>query len=175
VTAFLNDIDDYILLAPTALVQDDLQVFDYTQTDARLYGFEAEARIELWESPAGHIHTRLFTDYVHGTDETTGDYLPRIPPLRYGIGLHYTRSQFEAAADVTFNADQDKTAANELPTDSYTIVNAELSYAFEQANVFAFLRGTNLTDEEARQHASPLKDLVPLPGRSLQLGIRYDF
>ncbi|MGB5690433.1 MAG: TonB-dependent receptor [Woeseiaceae bacterium] len=175
VTAFLNDIDDYILLAPTALVEDALQVFDYTQTDARLYGFEAEARIELWDLPEGHIHTRLFTDYVHGTDENTGDYLPRIPPLRYGIGLHYTRNQFEAAADVTFHADQDKTAANELPTDSYTLVNAELSYSFEQPNVFVFLRGTNLTDEDARQHASPLKDLVPLPGRSLQLGIRYDF
>jgi len=175
VTAFLNDINDYILLAPTALVEDNLQVFEYTQTDARLYGFEAEARIELLELPEGHLHTRLFTDYVRGEDTNTGSNLPRITPQRYGVGLHYTRDQFEAAADVMFVAEQDKTATNELPTDAYSLVSAELSYAFEQPNVFMFLRGTNLTDEDARQHTSPLKDLVPLPGRSLQLGLRYDF
>ena len=175
VTAFQNNINDYILLAPTGLVEDELPVFEYKQTDASLYGFEAEARIELFELPEGHLHTRLFTDYVHGEDDKTGEYLPRLTPLRYGVGLHFTRNQFEAAAEATFNADQDKTAANELPTDSYTLVSAELSYAFEQPDIFVFLRGTNLTDEEARQHTSPLKDLVPLPGRSVQLGLRYDF
>ncbi|MDA0707300.1 MAG: TonB-dependent receptor [Proteobacteria bacterium] len=175
VTAFLNDIDDYILLAPTAVVEDELQVFEYTQTDARLYGFEAEARIELLDLTAGHLHTRLFTDYVYGEDEGTGDYLPRITPLRYGIALHFTRDPFEATIEATLHSDQDNIAANELPTDSYTLVGAELSYAFEQPDIFVFLRGTNLTDEDARQHTSPLKDLVPLPGRSLQLGLRYDF
>ena len=175
VTAFLNDVDDYIVLRPTAEVEDELQVFEYAQTDARLYGFEGEARIELLDTGAGHLHTRLFADYVHGKDDDTGDYLPRITPLRYGVGLHYTRNGFEAAAEATFHADQDDTAANELPTDSYTLLSAELSYKFQDPDLFVFLRGTNLSDEDARQHASPLKDLVPLPGRSLQLGLRYDF
>ena len=174
-TAFLNDIDDYILLVPTAVVEDELQVFEYTQTDAELYGFEAEARIELLELPEGHLHTRLFTDYVYGEDDNTGDYLPRLTPQRYGIELHYTRNQFEAAAEATFVTDQDKTASNELPSESYTLVSAEMSYAFDQPDIFVYLRGTNLTDEDARQHASPLKDTVPLPGRSIQLGLRYDF
>jgi iron complex outermembrane receptor protein len=175
VTAFLNDVDDYILLRPTEVFVDEVQEFEYTQTDARLYGLEAEARIELLESEAGHLHTRLFADYVYGEDDDTGDYLPRIPPRRYGIGLHFMRGGFEAATTATFYADQEKTAANELPTDSYTLLSAELSYEFADPDVFVFLRGTNLTDEDARQHASPLKDIVPLPGRSLQVGLRYDF
>lgn len=174
-TTFLNDIDDYILLRPTVLIEDELQVFEYVQTDARLYGFEGEARIELFDSEQGHLHTRLFTDYVRGADDVTGDNLPRITPLRYGVGLHFTSGAFEAAAEAAFHDDQDKTASNELPTDSYTLVSAEVSYALPDPEVFVFLRGTNLTDEDARQHASPLKDLVPLPGRSLQLGLRYDF
>lgn len=33
------------------------------------------------------------------------------------------------------------------------------------------LRGTNLTDEEARNHVSFLKDLVPMPGRDLSLSV----
>ncbi len=177
VTAFLNDVDDYIVLQPTGLVDvdEDLPIFEYNQTDARLYGFEAEARIELLDSDSGHLHTRLFTDFVYGEDEKTGAYLPRITPMRYGIGLHFTRDGFSAATEALFHSDQDKTANGELPTDSYTLVNAELSYEFGEPDIFVFLRGTNLTDEEARQHASPLKDLVPLPGRSLQLGLRYDF
>jgi iron complex outermembrane receptor protein len=55
------------------------------------------------------------------------------------------------------------------------LLSAEVSYALENPQMFVFLRGTNLTDEDARQHTSPLKDIVPLPGRSLQLGLRYDF
>ena len=175
VTAFLNDVDDYILLRPTAQIEDELQVYEYAQTDARLYGFEGEARIELLDSDSGHLHTRLFTDFVYGEDTNTGDYLPRITPLRYGIGLHYARNGFSAAVDAAFHSKQDKYAVNELPTDSFTLLSAELSYRFEDPNVFVFARGTNLTDEDARQHASPLKDLVPLPGRSVQFGLRYDF
>lgn len=175
VTGFLNDIDDYVLLAPSDVFEDELQVFNYTQTDARLYGFEAEARIELFENSNGHLHTRLFTDYVRGKEQNGGGNLPRITPLRYGIGLHYTYGGFGAAVDAMFSSEQDDIAENELPTDSYTLLSAELSYMLDGPQMFVFLRGTNLTDEDARQHTSPLKDIAPLPGRSLQLGLRYDF
>jgi iron complex outermembrane receptor protein len=37
------------------------------------------------------------------------------------------------------------------------------------------LRGTNLTDEEARNHVSFLKDLVPMPGRDVSLSLRVTF
>jgi iron complex outermembrane receptor protein len=37
------------------------------------------------------------------------------------------------------------------------------------------LRGTNLTDEVARNHVSFLKDDVPLPGRDLSLSARLTF
>lgn len=175
VTAFLNNIDDYILLSPTTQMEDELQVYEYGQTDARLYGFEAESRVELFDSDKGHLHTRLFTDYVYGEDDRTGGYLPRITPLRYGVGLHYAKNGFEASGEAVFHSEQDKTATGELPTDSYTLLNAEVSYLIENPQLFVFLRGTNLGDEDARQHTSPLKDLVPLPGRSIQLGLRYDF
>ena len=68
-------------------------------------------------------------------------------------------------------------AINELPTDSFTMVDADASYRLTAGagNVFLFLRGSNLLDEDARQHASPLKDVVPLPGRSFHLGARAEF
>ena len=38
-----------------------------------------------------------------------------------------------------------------------------------------YIRGTNLGDEDARRHTSPLKEFIPLPGRSLVAGLRWDF
>lgn len=175
ITGFINNVDDYILLGPTGEVEDELPVFNYGAADVEMYGVEAEVRIELMESEAGHLHARVFGDFVHAEEEDSGAYLPRIPPLRYGIGVHYTLRAFEAAVDATFHDDQLQTAANELPTDNYTLLNAEMSVALDAQNLFLFLRGGNLTDEEARQHTSPLKDTFPMPGRSLKLGLRYDF
>ena len=62
-----------------------------------------------------------------------------------------------------------------MPTEGYTLLNASLSYTFAEPGLYLFLRGSNLLDEEIRQHTSPLKDLVPLPGRSVHFGLRYDF
>lgn len=173
-TGFVNNVDDYILLRPTGDIRLELPVFEYVQRDVEMYGFEAQALLELFETPAGHLHVSLTTDFVYAEEADSGDYLPRIPPLRFGAGLHYSRGGFEAALGATWYGEQDRTGANELPTDSYTLVDAETSYRFEQG-LLLFLEGSNLGDEEARRHTSPLKDQVPLPGRSLSLGLRWDF
>jgi iron complex outermembrane receptor protein len=78
---------------------------------------------------------------------------------------------------LTFVCYGDVSAANELPTGSFTMVDANASYRFPTAagSVFVFLRGSNLLDEDARQHASPLKDIAPLPGRSFHVGVRAEF
>lgn len=175
VTAFVNEIDDYVVLTPTAEVEDGFQVFEYEQEDADLYGFEAEARFELMDTQRGHVHSRIFSDYVFGEERRSGDYLPRLPPLRYGIGVHYTIDQVEMSVDATFYEKQSKTASNELPSDSYTLIGAELSYDVPDRSVFLFIKGSNLGDVDARQHSSPLKEMLPLPGRSLHAGVRVEF
>jgi len=175
VTGFINDVDDYIRLGPTGEEEDELPVFEYRQTDARFYGYEAEGRIEIFDTAAGHMHARLFSDFVYAEEKGSGAYIPRLPPLRYGIGFHYVVDRFSAGLEGTFNTRQDKTAPNELPTDDYVLLSADLSYTLDEQGLFLFIRGTNLTDEDARQHSSPLKDTVPLPGRSLHVGLRYDF
>lgn len=177
VTGFINNVDDYILLSPTGVIdpEEELPVFEYEQADVELYGFEAEALVDLLDDATNHLHARLFADYVFGEEADTGEYLPRLPPLRYGLGLHYERDRFAAAVDAIYHSEQEKTATGELPTDSYTLVNAELSYTWQDPEILLFVRGTNLGDEDARRHSSPLKDSVPLPGRSMQLGFRVDF
>ena len=122
-----------------------------------------------------HMHMRLFSDYVHGEEARSGAYLPRLPPLRYGVGVHYIIDALEFSISATAYDEQNKTATNELPTDSYTLFDAEVAYDMSDRGLYLFLKGTNLGDEDARQHSSPLKDTVPLPGRSLHAGLRFEF
>ena len=44
-----------------------------------------------------------------------------------------------------------------------------------QYNLEAFKRANNLLDEEIREHASFLKDIAPMGGRSLMIGLRGEF
>ena len=46
---------------------------------------------------------------------------------------------------------------------------------FADQAVTLFVEGHNLTDTEAREHVSFLKDVAPLPGRNFRAGISYRF
>lgn len=175
ISGFINSVEDYILLRPTALELDGFQVYDFAQADVEFTGIEAEAMVEVLDKEDRHMHVRLFTDFVNAEEDVNGENLPRIPPQRFGLGLHGDWNLFDASIDATFADDQTDVADNELPTEGYTLLNASLSYTFADSGLLLFLRGTNLLDEDIRQHTSPLKDLVPLPGRSLHFGLRYEF
>jgi iron complex outermembrane receptor protein len=79
--------------------------------------------------------------------------------------------------EVRWVDEQDRLADNETPTDGHTLLNASLSYRLYAGATATdlVLRGTNLTDEEARNHVSFLKDQVPLPGRDVSLTVRVAF
>jgi iron complex outermembrane receptor protein len=175
ITGFVNSVDNYIILQPTALELDELPVFDYGQADVDFVGVEAQALFELWDLDDSHLHLSVFTDFVNAEEDTSGAYLTRIPPSRVGLGLDGGWNQFDASLDAIFAADQDNVTTNELPTEGYTLLNLSVSYTFDDPDLYLFVRGSNLLNEEIRQHASPLKDLIPLPGRSLHVGLRYEF
>ncbi len=148
----------------------------YRAVKADFRGLEAQGKFRVYEG-AGDLDLRLQGDYVRATNRDTGEPLPRISPLRLGMGLNYQRGNFGARLDVIHAFKQDRVAANELPTDGYTLVNAALTYRIkvQPMNLEAFLKGSNLFNEEARVHTSFLKDIAPLPGRGILLGMRGTF
>lgn len=181
VNAFYNDYGNYIYENPTSIFLpteegDEFQLFEYQQAGAKFHGFEAEAIVPLLAAAEGSVQLRLSSDYVCGKLDDGTD-LPQIPPLRFGAGLHYDLGEWHLGVDAYYYDKQDRIAANELPTATFTLVDLDTSYrmSIARSNVFMFVRGTNLLDEDARQHASPLKDIAPLPGRSLHLGARVEF
>lgn len=173
---YYNRVDDFIYLENTGTELDELPVAVYTQSDAVLKGYEAEIVLPLLEENGDALDLRLFSDYTRGT-LTSGGNLPRIPPRRVGVGLDYTATQWTAGIEAIRYDEQDKLAAHELPTESYTMLDASVSYRIfrPHADWNVFLRASNLLDTEARRHSSFLKDLAPLPGRNFTLGIRAGF
>jgi len=170
VNLFYNDFSDFIFQRFTGDEEEGLPVLQWSQADADFWGAEVDASILLAQDAHSSWDLDLLWDMVRAEFSAGGD-LPQIPPQRFGIGVHYRGDRLRAGAETRFVDDQDRVAENETPTDSYTMVGANISYRFFFDSYFldVILRGTNLTDEEARMHTSFVKDSVPLPGRNISL------
>ncbi len=103
-----------------------------------------------------------------------GGNLPRIPPASAMLGLEADTGFVKARLEARWADDQDRVADFELPTDGFTVLDLSTTWRV-LPNVDLIVAGTNLTDEEVRYHASPLKDLAPMGGRSLRVGVRAEF
>lgn len=173
---FENRYDDFIYLDDAGTEQDELPLRLWTQGDATFRGLEAEASLRLTENASGNWDLRFFGDKVRASLDA-GGALPRIVPARFGGGLKWERDGWRASVGAIRHADQDKVAAFEESTAGYTLVDAHLAYHWDGVRIGweVFLDGSNLTDREARVHSSFLKDLAPLPGRSIAFGIRAFF
>jgi iron complex outermembrane recepter protein len=175
---YASKYDGFIEEQDTGLEFDDggelFPIFQFVQTDADFSGFEAEAAFDLWSSGARTLTVEAAADYVDA--ETGLGRAARIPPWGLTGRLVWASTPFDATLEVRHVGEQAKLADYELGTDSYTLVNLSGAWRpFKDGNVTVFAEGHNLTDEEAREHASFLKDIAPLPGRNLRVGVSYRF
>jgi len=156
----------------------------YQATNAEFIGSELEATFHLLHPittnpPAqqNNLHLQLRADVVHARDTQTGLSLPRIPPFHLTSALMLERGAFGARLEGIYAAPQSQLAMNELRTSSYFLVNLSLTYRIKQGPtaIDVYVKGMNLTNEDAREHTSVLKDRVPLPGRGLVAGMKLTF
>lgn len=115
-------------------------------------------------------------DYVRA--EGGDDQPARIPPPSATGRLLYDGGRLQARAEARFVAEQDEVARFERPTDGYGLLNAFVSWRLTpgpREGVVVYLDGRNLTDQEAREHASFLKDIAPLPGRAFRAGLVWRY
>lgn len=150
-----------------------LQVVQFAQTDAELFGYEAE--LDWRVSSAWSVHG--FSDYTRAK-QVDGDDLPRIPARRIGIETRYQASNWDAALGYTRYLEQDNVASNETVTPAFGLLNARANFypqALQQWGATVYLKAENITDELAYVHTSFLKEDAPMAGRNVQLGLSIDF
>jgi iron complex outermembrane receptor protein len=174
---FNNFFDGYIFESPTGEIEDEFPVFEFTQRDAHFRGVELSTHTHLVSFGESHLELDLSADYVRASLADGGGNLPRIPPMRVGAGLQLHGGPLNAMFEVRHTFEQDDITSYETMTEGYTFVNAHVGYRLIVGNTVhdILLRGNNLTDELARQHTSPLKDIAPLPGRDITLSYRLLF
>lgn len=149
------------------------------QEDAEFFGIDVEASAQIASWPGGEARLHGKFDYVDAKLSVSGnDRLPRIPPLRYGIGLSARWGSATLGIDYLRAEDQDETAPHELPTDGYDDLSVHATLELPAGNgatMEFFLHGKNLTDDEQRLHTSHIKDYAPQPGRTFEVGARLRF
>ena len=153
---------------------------NYMQQNAELDGYELEIG-RIFNLDNGDLEVSFGRDVVNGT-LADGMNIPRLSPARNIYSVKYFANDY--LFDLSFKDVDDQTdvAEEETPTMGYQMLDLRLTKTFDlqywspSKNVKSKLKislfGRNLLDEVARNHASFVKNEVPLPGRNY--GIRFN-
>ncbi len=171
VSAYRYAYDGYIY-ADTLDQFEDFRLIRYTQDDAVFTGLEGEVTHRF----TPRLSATVFGDLVRA-ELDGGEDLPRIPAARLGGRLDAYRGPWSGAVEYVHVFDQDRIAEYEEETPGYDMVNVTMAYDFDlgDASTQVYLRGSNLLDEVALNHASYLSALAPARGRNVTLGVRARF
>lgn len=172
VGAYHQDFDDYIF-ADTLDQFEDFRLIRYTAADARFTGIDGEIRHQF----TPQFGASIFGDYVRGKLKDGHGNLPRIPAGRLGARADGQWGPVSADVEYYHVFRQSDIAAFETRTPGYDMLNATLAYRLDlgEADAELFVRGTNLTNELAFNHASFIKNASPLRGRNIVVGLRTAF
>jgi len=181
-TPYYKDFNSYIALLNTGTVQyhehehdgeveqEALPVYRHQNVPAEFYGFEFQGNIDF----ASNYGLNYWGDFVRAKNKDGGN-LPRIPPLTLGTGLYYQWNALNANLGLVHAFSQSDLGPEELKTDDYTDLSMTLNYVFPNSKINAYVKGTNLLDEEIRLHTSFLKDKVLMGERAFSFGLSGSF
>ena len=170
---YVYGIDNFIFGDLTNEIVNNLRVLNIEQGDSRFVGFDARGSVRL----GGRVWATLGLGYVNATLTTTGEPLPRIPPLRGTLSLEVPLGRLTIGPELLFAGRQDRIFRDETETGSYSVFNMDASYVWPRqhlAHVLSFT-GYNLTNALYRNHTSFIKDLAPEMGRGVKVGYSLRF
>jgi iron complex outermembrane receptor protein len=183
-STYVQNFRNYIALTPTGTLDDmgtpldssdDFEIYEFRSTPARLFGAELEYTHKLEQALlGGNWEFDFKADWMRGLDLGGGGNLPRMVPARGTLGLRYQHSRFALDGEFQRVEWQNLLAVNETATRGYNLLNlgAEVPFSGSFGNVKLLLRANNLFNVEARNHISFVKDVAPLPGRNIVVGLQ---
>lgn len=187
-TAYRMRYENYLYLGYSGLqTANRLPLKYWKQTDTTVKGFEIDASQALDLGRYGTLNVSAFADLVKNKADhpdslrahNDGEYLPNMPTNRYGANLQWQREGWKAQLSSTYYDTQKylgRNVSEEVPLDAFNLVDLQVSRELPVRNSYIagmeiFVNGSNLLNEEARPHNSPLKYIAPLPGRGFQVGV----
>ena len=181
-SVFYNHINNYIYLAPTGdTTEAGLNIYQYTQSNAQLYG--GEARFHIHPHPAHWLHILSTYAYVIG-EQRGGGYLPRIPAQQLYLELKLEKDTWKSfrniylSGGVRFVFDQNRPSEFELATDGYNLLNLGFGFGVKAGKqLIRFdVKATNLLNIDYYSHLSTLKDMGFYDmGRNISFSLKIPF
>lgn len=178
---FANYIHDFIFPDPTGEIDPEsgLQIFDISQGDARLTGFEAAVEYHA----TSLLHLRGTADYTRGHNTSTDTPLPFIPPFRatYSARLEggdqgwLQRPYFSIGGES--NARQTRLDLEDFAPEGYTLVHLAGGFAVPagSANLALDLQLRNVFDKAYASFLSRYKTYALDPGRNFVVRVSTGF
>ncbi len=169
-TAYASRFSNFLYDAPTGAVADDLPVYAARQGAANYTGFEVDADVELGTIAGITWGAEVLADASRVRIEGFGP-APLIPPLRLRGALAASVGRFDGRLEIERDWAHTATAPLELPTESFTLVNAGIDWhpLENRQDLTLSLSANNIFEVEARRSTSLLKDYAPLAGRDIRL------
>jgi iron complex outermembrane recepter protein len=179
---FYNDINNYIFFAPTGEMQEDLEIWTFEQSDARLYGGE----IELDFQPTSVKWLSASTSYSMVIAQRTDDfsYLPYIPAFRWNQSVDFRMNDLgifqkpyiSVLGSLIF--DQDRAAPLEEATPGYFLLGMNIGGNLKVGNNFLdiYVSGTNILNKAYLDHLSLFRPFgINQIGRNIALNVKIPF
>ena len=176
---FYNKINNYIFIQPTGEFEEDLQIFEYVQSDANLYG--GEFGIHFHPHPLDWLHLESTFETVIG-EKNNGEYLPLIPANKWSNTI---RTEFDGTKKIndlyaslkleSFFA-QEKISQFETTTNGYNLLNFSTggTLDFNKSSLQINFSVNNVFDTTYISHLSALKvDDIPNNGINFVLGLKF--
>ncbi|MFE3971435.1 TonB-dependent receptor [Stenotrophomonas sp. YIM B13575] len=187
-TAYRMKYDNYLYQGHSGMqMANRLPLKYWKQTNTTVKGFEIDASQALDLGGYGTLNLSAFADLVRNQADrpdtlrahNDGEYLPNMPTNRYGATLQWQRDSWKLQVSSTYYDKQKylgRNVSEEIPLDAFNLVDLQVSRELPVRNAYiagmeVFVNGSNLLDDDARPHNSPLKYIAPLPGRGFQVGV----
>lgn len=184
-TGYLNRIDNYIFLNPSeetmVTLRGTFNVFQYEQTDARLWGFDLSTGYEIHRNLEWYARGSV----VRATDIAQGTYLPLIPADRIESGLTYKLRELGPMRQnrLTVNhlavARQNREPAFDFASApvGYGLWNIKLNTDVPVGKnaVNAGLSIDNIFDKAYKDYMNRFRYFSHEMGRNISLWLKYEF
>lgn len=179
IAAFYNHILNYIFLSPTKHFEEELQIYQYNQTNSTLTGGE----INLRYHPLNWFEIYSSMSTIRGTQKN-GQYLPFIPHDKIVVGVNVEQTELlflqrpHVGVDLVYAFKQDRPSEFETATSSYSVLNLTAG-GFVDLNgqiIQIRLNANNLLNTSYYDHLSLLKGVGYFnPGRNVAISLKYSF
>lgn len=152
------------------------QLYAYTQAPARHYGFETSIEYKV----LSELILYSTSEYTEVLNLERDEYAPFIPPLSVKTGLEYIfkpnkkwLDEIHAEVNLGFYSQQNRVPRNDIPTEAYSLVNANLAL-YLKSGFDINLAVNNVLNTEYFSNMSRYKIIgIQEPGRSVVIGVSY--